>query len=192
MRSFLLFAILVTATRLPAMPPEFKIPGSVSTKLDRELVLIPRQDDPSEPPAISVTVRHAKSHEIIASDTFFPFGVLTEVDPRMRAVWSPTGEYVALNLRDERHTTDTFIYRITKSGLSCIEIPFYWSAAQKILGADADFRGGTETPLRWRDAHTLIVRSQGTLRNNESGFDLLLTVALPGSKPSIQSVTLNK
>src|SRR4051794_5724935 len=86
MRSFLLFAILVTATRLPARPPEFPIPGSVSTKLDRELVLIPSQDDPSEPQAISVTVRHAKSHEIIASDTFFPFGVLTEVDPRMRAV----------------------------------------------------------------------------------------------------------
>jgi len=192
MRAFLLSVMLVLGARSHASPPELRIPGAVSTKLDRELVLILRQDDPSEPHAISVTVRHAKSHEIIASDTFFPFGVLTEVDPRMRAVWSPTGEYVALNLRDTRHTTDTFIYRITKSGLSCIEVPFYWSAAQKILGADADFRGGTETPLRWRDAHTLIVRSQGTLRNNESEFDLLLTVALTRSKPSIHSVTLNK
>ena len=192
MHAFLLFLMLVAGTRLDATPLELRIPGAVSTKLDRELVLIPKEDEPGEPNALSVIVRHAKSHKIIASDTFFPFGILTEVDPRMRVAWSPTGEYVALNLRDTRHTTTTFIYRITKSGLSRIEIPFYWSAAQKILGADADFRSGIETPLRWKDAHTLVVRSQGTLRNSQSEFDLLVTIAFTGSKPSIQSVTPNK
>ena len=169
-----------------------QIPGGVFPKLNRELVLIPKLGTPDEPHAISVTIRDAKSHDTIASDTFVPFGIITEVTLSMRVVWSPTGEYVALNLRSTRHTTDTFIYRLTASGLIRMEIPSYWSEAQKILGAHADFRGGVETPLRWRDEHTLIVRSQGTLRDQETGFDLAVAIAFTASKPAIQSVAINK
>ncbi len=191
MRTVLLFAMLVLGTQIYADSPELRIPGSVSPKLDRELVLISKPDEPDEPHAISIAIRHATSHKLIASDTFIPFGVITEVAPCMRVAWSPTGDYVALNLRDTRHTTNTFIYRVTKSGLVRMEIPFYWSEAQTLLGADADFRGGVEIPLRWSTDQTLIVQSRGGLRD-QTEFDLLLTIALTGSKASIQSVTLNK
>ena len=191
--SFAYFALLLASVTgsLRAAPPEMQIPGGISPKLNRELVILSNPGTPDAPHAISVTIRDAKSHKTIASDTFEPFGIMAGVDPRMRVVWSPTGEYVALNLRWTRHTTNTLIYHIAKSGLIRMEIPFYWSEAQKVLGAGADFSGGIETPLRWRDDHTLIVRTQGGLRD-QTDFDLLVTVSTTGSKTTIQSVTRNK
>ena len=191
MRKFSFLAILVFGARLHAAPAAIQIPGGASTKLDRELVLTSAPATPDIPDAMRVTIRRLRSHKTIASDTFEAFRVVTEVDPRTRAAWSPTGEYVALNLQGTRHTTDTLIYRLTKALLTRIEMPFYWSEAQKVLGAGADFRGGIETPLRWLDRHTLVVRSQGDLRD-DTEFDLLLTIRFAGTKVAVQSVTLNR
>lgn len=189
-------ALLFLAAHLRADPKEIPIDGGVFEKGKCEIIIQTNpkeQNDPNwGPDVVRIVVRDSKSKKELASDLFNPFGRMTEPDPDMKAVWSPDGKYVALNLRETRHATTAYLFQVNPPKLTCIELPSYWSKAEKFLGSKADFRGGIETPLRWSDSKTLIVRSRGTLRNNDSEFGLLVTVSIKGSKPKIQSVTLNK
>ena len=191
MRAPLFIAVLLYGLRLHAAVPEIQIPGGISSSLNREIILTPKEGEPGDPNALSVVVRYQKSHKTIASDIIVPFGQITEAEPYMKASWSPTGEYIAFNLRDCRHDTETFVYRVTKSAITRIEIPYYWDQARKVLKPDADCFGGTDTPIRWLDEKTLLMRSQGGLRD-ESKYDLLVTIEFTDSKPLIHSVKLNK
>lgn len=172
---------------------EIQIPGSKSIKNDRELVLTPSPYSAGSPYGFCVTIRHLKSHKdtATASNSICPFNYPTLCEPYMIAKWNSAGTYVAFNLRDTRHFSDVFVYQIKSSSITSIDIPDYWSTAWKILGKHAGFYGGSETPIRWTNNHTLIMRSKGKLRDL-SDFDFLVTIELAGEKASIRSVTLNK
>jgi hypothetical protein len=188
-RALVIVAALAFISCVDAAVPEIQIAGGVSPALGRELVLVPTAKVPAEPSTLRAVVRDIRSHADVASDTVTTFGRRTESEPYLRAAWSPNGRYVAFNLQWTRHTRETLVYHIAGSSMTRMELPRYWPQAQRALGKAADFVGGTETPLRWRDDHTLIVRSTGSLRD-ERGFDLLVTITFAGSKASIRSVTL--
>jgi hypothetical protein len=186
-RALAVAMLCAVGSQIMAAGPEIHLPGGVSAHLHRELVLIPQPDDAAQPGRVKALVRDINTGAGIASDILTPFGRLAASEPYVRAVWSPDGSYVAFNIQWTRHTRQTLVYHLAQSRLTLIRFPEYWLEARRALGRRADFVGGTATPVRWIDRHTLAVRSVGTLRD-ETPFDLVVTATVTKSTAAIRSV----
>jgi hypothetical protein len=185
MQPRLLIALLLFTGYVYSAEPEIHFKGWRPLDVKREIVFI--RDDST----LRLVIRNSESQKEIGSDTLDPVVLPTEADPDYTALWSPNGEYVAFNLQEMRHNIDVLIYRVTSKGIERIELPNYWKRAQSLLGHDAEFRGGTETPVRWNRDNTLVVQSVGQLRD-QSSFDLFVTFELRDSKATLRSVTRNQ
>ena len=191
MRALVGATICALFGRADAAASEIHMPGAASSKLHRQLVLIPVAAAPAHEYTCKVVIRDTRSNAEVASDPLIAYGRVAGREPYMRAAWSTDSRYVAFNMQWTRHTRETLVYQVTASGMTRIQLPEYWRDAQRALGKAAEFVGGTETPIRWLDHRTLLIRSFGTLRDG-SGFDLLLTAVFRGSTASVRSITLNK
>jgi hypothetical protein len=188
MRFEIALLLLLCATAY-ADDASIKIQGSKPSAKGDEMVLVPIATtiDPNE---FIVLFRNAHSKDIHGADCPTQFGgqfTPSEL-PIKTVIWSPTGEYVAFDLRTERHNTSTVIYRLTDD-VSTVTIPEYWNQLKKQLGRSAEFRGGGAVPIKWLDKNHLEIKENGLLRD-ERLFDFRVILELTGTMASFQSAHL--
>ena len=178
MKKIITLIVLLSVTA-HAKDAAIKINGGQISTNGVEMVLLPMPGSFYDPNEFILVFRNAKTKELVGADTIEQFGgKFTATDlPIKTVLWSPNGDYVAFDLRTERHYTRIFIYKI-KDGISQITLPDYWNEIKKQIDSTAEFRGGGQRPIRWIDNTHIELSEEGTMRDfKEYGLKVTLQIA---------------
>jgi len=87
-------------------------------------------------------------------------------------IWSPDGQYAALQTHFTRHTMELFVFRVGTDGIQQVKIQDYQQNIYGRLGVLHGGRGSVDKPLKWLGADRLLISARGALDDSEedSGY----------------------
>jgi hypothetical protein len=108
-----------------------------------------------------------------------------DADPvNLRLLWAPDSKHFALMLRGTKRSWTTTVYAIGPKGLKEVKLPDLTAKALKVVSGSEIDRVSRETPSKWIDSNTLLLRASGntTVDGKSIWFEVDLTCSLKTGK----------
>jgi hypothetical protein len=108
-----------------------------------------------------------------------------DADPdNLRLLWSPDSKHFALMIRGTKRSWTTTVYAIGPKGIQKVKLPSPTAKALEVVSGSKIDRASRETPSKWMDNDTLVLRASGdTMINGKLiWFEVDLTCSLKSGK----------